>query len=95
MPEICTHLDSIKFAPPIPEGVAGCEECLKIGAHWVHLRQCRTCGKVGCCDSSVNRHASKHARATGHPLVHSAQPGEPWTYCFVDDVAFIVDGEEG
>jgi uncharacterized UBP type Zn finger protein len=85
----CTHLDQIKVE--MPEEAAGCEECLKIGATWVHLRVCRTCGKVGCCDTSPNKHASAHAREADHPIISSLEPGEEWTYCFVDDVAFIVD----
>lgn len=80
----CTHLDQIQDVTPSSEG---CEECLRIGSEWVHLRLCLTCGKVGCCDSSPNRHASKHARASGHPIVQSFEPGENWIYCFVDDVA--------
>ena len=66
----------------------GCEDCLKIGGQWVHLRACRTCGHVACCDSSPNQHASKHAAASSHPVVTSAEPGEQWLYCFVDD-AFV------
>ena len=63
-----------------------CEECVKIGARWVHLRTCQTCGVTLCCDSSPNRHASKHARATHHPVIASAERGERWLYCFDDDV---------
>jgi len=63
-----------------------CEECVKIGARWVHLRTCQTCGMTLCCDSSPNRHASKHARAVSHPVIASAEPGERWLYCFPDDV---------
>jgi uncharacterized UBP type Zn finger protein len=84
----CTHLDQVLVDRP--DQVEGCEECLAIGASWVHLRVCRTCGRVGCCDSSPNRHASKHARADGHPIITSVQPGEYWSYCFVDDVAFEI-----
>ena len=61
------------------------EECVKIGSDWVHLRTCQTCGTTRCCDSSPNRHASKHARASQHPVVASAEPGERWLYCFPDD----------
>ena len=85
---ICTHLDQIHVA--VPSEFAGCEECLKIGSRWVHLRVCRTCGQVGCCDSSPNRHASKHAAASGHPIVSSLERGEDWSWCYVDDVAFMV-----
>jgi uncharacterized UBP type Zn finger protein len=89
--EVCGHLDAIQVKPREPEEIEGCEECLKIGARWVHLRTCLTCGKVGCCDSSPNRHASKHAHAEGHPIVKSAEPAEEWSWCFVDEVAFVVD----
>jgi hypothetical protein len=85
----CTHLDQIRYTG-LPESIAGCEECLKMGSGWVHLRMCMTCGKIGCCDSSPNRHASRHAREEGHPIVRSAEPGEDWSWCFVDEVAFVV-----
>ena len=63
-----------------------CEECVPLGARWVHLRTCQTCGVTLCCDSSPNRHASAHARATTHPVIASAEPGERWLYCYPDDV---------
>jgi uncharacterized UBP type Zn finger protein len=85
----CTHLDQITVTE-LPEPVEGCEDCLAIGSHWVHLRMCMTCGKIGCCDESPNRHARRHARDEGHPIVRSAQPGEDWSWCFVDEVDFIV-----
>ena len=84
----CVHLDQIRIDPPA--SVAGCEDCLKIGATWVHLRLCMTCGHVGCCDSSPNRHATKHAAATTHPIIRSAEPGEDWLYCYADDLVFRV-----
>jgi hypothetical protein len=84
----CTHLDQIVV--DVPTDFEGCEECLKTGDHWVHLRVCRRCGVVACCDSSPNRHASKHAAASGHPIVSSLEPGEDWSWCYVDEVAFIV-----
>jgi uncharacterized UBP type Zn finger protein len=62
----------------------GCEECVKTGDSWVHLRLCLSCGKVGCCDSSKNRHASAHAQESEHPIVESFQPGENWRWCYVD-----------
>jgi hypothetical protein len=79
----CSHLDAIESIkqPQRPE----CEECVKIGAYWVHLRTCQTCGVTLCCDSSPNHHASKHAHASGHPAIASAQPGERWLYCYPDD----------
>jgi uncharacterized UBP type Zn finger protein len=82
----CSHLDQILIDPP--ESVEGCEDCLRIGARWVHLRVCLTCGHVGCCDSSPNRHASAHVAEAGHPIVRSAEPGEQWCWCYVDQVAF-------
>jgi hypothetical protein len=85
---VCSHLDQIRVAPPAQ--VAGCEECLKIGSGWVHLRACRSCGKVGCCDSSPNRHASRHAAESDHPIVSSLEPGEDWSWCYVDEVAFVI-----
>jgi hypothetical protein len=62
-----------------------CEECVKMGSRWVHLRTCQTCGHTHCCDSSPNRHATKHARASGHPVIASAEPGERWLYCYRDE----------
>jgi uncharacterized UBP type Zn finger protein len=88
MPD-CSHLDQI-VVTELPAHIAGCEDCLAIGSSWLHLRMCLTCGKIGCCDSSPNRHARKHAETDGHPLVRSAEPGEDWSYCFVDDVAFVI-----
>src|SRR5918998_2027878 len=77
------HLSAIR--PVRPRTPNGCEECLRIGSPWVHLRLCLTCGHVGCCDSSPNRHARGHAGVIGHPIVRSAEPGESWVYCFADD----------
>lgn len=78
----CEHLSAAKAPKP---NSRGCEECLKIGDTWVHLRLCTDCGHVGCCDSSKNKHASKHYRAMHHPVIRSLEPGEAWGYCFVDD----------
>jgi uncharacterized UBP type Zn finger protein len=86
----CAHLDQIKVTE-LPASIAGCEECLRIGSSWLHLRMCLSCGKIGCCDSSPNRHARAHAQMHDHPLVRSAEPGEDWSWCFVDEVAFVVD----
>ena len=85
----CTHLDQVEFAT-VPEDVAGCEDCLRTGERWVHLRMCQTCGHIGCCDSSPNKHATAHHDATGHPIVRSAEPGEDWIWCYVDELAFTV-----
>ena len=81
----CEHLSEIKQVTPSAEG---CEDCLKTGAGWVHLRLCETCGHVGCCDSSPNRHATKHFHATTHPIVKSYEKGEDWGYCYVDDMFY-------
>jgi hypothetical protein len=86
----CTHLDQVRVTA-LPASIAGCAECLAIGT-WVHLRMCMTCGGIRCCDSSPNRHASRHARESGHPIVRSAEPGEKWSWCYVDEAAFIVRG---
>jgi hypothetical protein len=77
MRDKCTHLDQVRVTE-LPESVDGCEECLKTGDPWLHLRICLECGRVGCCDSSPNRHASRHARETGHALIQSLEPGEVW-----------------
>ena len=87
MPAICSHLDQIEVTE-LPESNAGCEECLKIGSEWVHLRMCMTCGKIGCCDSSSMKHATAHGRESGHPIIRSAEPGESWCWRFVDELAF-------
>jgi uncharacterized UBP type Zn finger protein len=79
----CTHLETVREVTP---GTDGCEDCLAIGGRWMHLRLCLACGHVGCCDSSPNQHASKHASLEGHPLVQSFEPGEDWLWCYVDEV---------
>lgn len=84
MPDVCEHLKIETI--PSPNTPDGCEECLATGSRWVHLRLCLTCGHVGCCDSSPNRHARAHAQGIGHPAVKSFQPGEEWAYCFPDDL---------
>jgi len=89
---VCSHLDTIAFGK-IPEEVAGCEECLKSGDRWVHLRMCMECGTIRCCDDSPNKHASKHAREASHPIIKSAEPGEDWSWCYVDEVAFVLELE--
>jgi hypothetical protein len=91
MTATCTHLDRIELVQ-LPESIEGCEDCLRMGGSWVHLRMCQTCGHVGCCDSSPNRHASAHARDEEHPIVRSAERGENWSWCYVDEVAFVVEG---
>jgi hypothetical protein len=91
MASTCTHLDSIGDPPPSDDG---CTDCLAIGARWLHLRRCTTCGHVGCCDSSPNRHATAHAATSDHPVVQSFEPGEDWYWCYVDEVGFELDGDE-
>ncbi len=81
----CEHLGEA-CTVPAPVTPAGCEECLQEGVEWVHLRLCMTCGHVGCCDSSPGTHATKHSRATGHPVIRSFEPGEAWRWCYVDEV---------
>ncbi len=81
----CTHLDQITDA--VPRTPEGCEECLQSGDTWVHLRLCKTCGHVGCCDNSPHRHATKHYHATDHPIIQSMERGEDWIWCYVDEVA--------
>jgi uncharacterized UBP type Zn finger protein len=79
----CTHLDQVKTSH---ENSRGCEECLAMGDSWVHLRLCRACGHVGCCDDSKNKHATKHFHATKHPIITSLEPGEYWSWCYVDEL---------
>lgn len=85
MEKTCTHLDQIKknIKPRTPNG---CEECLQSGDEWVNLRLCLTCGHVGCCDSSLNKHATKHFHVTKHPIIKSFEPGEHWKWCYIDEV---------
>jgi uncharacterized UBP type Zn finger protein len=90
----CTHLDSVRITR-LPESVEGCEECLATGGLWLHLRICLECGKVGCCDDSPNRHARAHAQEAAHPLIRSLEPGESWSWCFVDDLGLRVDSVHG
>jgi uncharacterized UBP type Zn finger protein len=85
----CTHLDQIEIFQ-LPEEVAGCQDCLKTGSPWVHLRICLECGYVGCCDSSPNKHASAHYLADGHPIIRSLEPGEDWSWCFADQLAMSI-----
>ena len=83
MTSACAHITAVKTVKHARK--RECEECVKTGSRWLHLRTCQTCGATLCCDSSPNRHASKHARASTHPVVASAEPGEQWLYCFPDD----------
>ena len=85
----CSHMDTIEEVAPSGDG---CVECLQMGARWVHLRRCATCGHVGCCDSSPNKHATAHFRTIHHPVVQSFEPAEDWYWCYVDDLAFEIEG---
>ncbi|NTX13750.1 UBP-type zinc finger domain-containing protein [Myxococcus sp. CA056] len=79
----CAHLDQLR---PVRPRTRGCEECLKLHDTWVHLRLCMTCGHVGCCDDSKNKHATGHFHETTHPLIRSLEPGESWGWCYLDEV---------
>ena len=94
MATACTHMDHV-LVTELPEEIDGCEDCLATGSAWMHLRICLECGKVGCCDSSPNRHASAHARGEGHPLVRSIEPQERWSWCFEDEVLMRIDAVTG
>ena len=90
----CKHAAGNAVVTPSSDG---CEDCLRAGDRWVHLRLCMTCGHVGCCDSSKNRHATRHFHATGHPVMKSFEPGQSWGWCFIDEVeldasTWAVDG---
>jgi uncharacterized UBP type Zn finger protein len=81
----CTHLDTIR---DVKRSSPGCEDCLKIGATWVHLRECLECGHAACCDSSVNKHATKHFHETNHPIMRSLEKDEHWKWCYIDQVGW-------
>jgi hypothetical protein len=88
MAQDCSHLDQVDVgATPSSQG---CEDCLREGGRWVHLRMCRTCGHVGCCDSSPSKHATAHYAAVDHPIMSSFEPGEDWVWCFPDEVGLLV-----
>jgi len=84
--QTCQHLGQIVVVD-LPLDIDGCEECMKIGSSWVQLRMCLTCGKIGCCDDSPQRHARRHWQEQTRPLIRSAEPGESWDWCFADEVA--------
>ncbi len=83
--KICTHIQQAEenVQPNTPEG---CEECLQVGDDWVHLRLCLTCGHVGCCDNSKNKHATKHFHTTKHPVIKSFEPAENWKWCYIEEI---------
>ena len=81
----CSHLEHVHRVTPSADG---CEDCLKTGDNWVHLRLCLECGHVGCCDSSPNRHATAHYRGSHHPIIRSFEQGEEWGFCYADELFF-------
>jgi hypothetical protein len=83
----CGHMDRIQDVTP--STLDGCEDCLKVGGTWVHLRECLTCGKIGCCDNSPGKHATAHWHEAGHPLMRSFEPGEDWAWCFGDQLTLV------
>jgi hypothetical protein len=83
----CTHLDTVEYLDA-PAEIAGCEDCLREGTRWVHLRMCQACGHIGCCDNSPRRHATAHNAATRHPIIRSVEPGEDWSWCYEDELMF-------
>jgi uncharacterized UBP type Zn finger protein len=85
----CTHLDQIEITE-LPESTEGCEECLRDGTKWLHLRICLSCGHVGCCDDSPMKHATAHAGESEHQLIRSLEPGEDWCWCFADQLAMRI-----
>jgi uncharacterized UBP type Zn finger protein len=90
----CSHLDRVDVRE-LPAKVDGCEDCLRSGGKWLHLRICLTCGHVGCCDNSPGRHATAHYHGSSHPLIRSLEPGEEWSWCYVDEIALLIDGVSG
>jgi uncharacterized UBP type Zn finger protein len=90
----CTHLDQVRVTQ-LPASVDGCEECLAVGDPWLHLRICLSCGKVGCCDDSPNKHATAHATEAGHPLIRSLEPREDWSWCYPDQLAMVIPDIKG
>lgn len=83
----CAHLDLVDDT--VTPDNAGCGDCLAVGGRWVHLRMCRTCGHIGCCDDSPARHASAHAASTDHPVISSYEPGEAWWWCYPEEKLFF------
>lgn len=86
---LCSHLSEVREVTPSGEG---CKECIEMGDSWKHLRLCMSCGHVGCCDNSKNRHATRHFHSTDHPIIRSFEPGEIWFWCYPDDLFFELEG---
>lgn len=89
MAAVCTHLEQV-LVTDVPEEIEGCVDCLREGMSWVHLRMCHSCGEIRCCDNSPGRHATAHFHEAGHPIMRSVEPGEVWSWCFIDEVAFRI-----
>ena len=90
MSHTCKHVRLVRDVSP---RTRGCEECLAIGQAWVHLRLCRECGHVGCCDQSIGRHATGHFHETGHPVMEGYDPPEGWGWCYVDEIMVDLPGQ--
>jgi uncharacterized UBP type Zn finger protein len=90
----CTHVGEVTVVE-LPTEVDGCVDCLASGGKWLHLRICLSCGHVGCCDDSPNRHATAHHHATSHPIIRSLEPGEEWSWCYVDEVGLLIEDVRG
>jgi len=90
----CSHLGTV-VVRELPASVDGCEDCLRDGTEWLHLRICLECGRVGCCDDSPERHATAHFRSSGHPIMRSLEPREDWSWCYEDEVGLAIDGIAG
>ena len=84
------HISTASNSRSCPKALLASEECLASGGWWVHLRMCHSYGHIGCGDNSPSKHATAHARATGHPIIRSAEPGEDWSYCYIDDITFVL-----
>ncbi|HVS85012.1 MAG TPA: UBP-type zinc finger domain-containing protein [Gaiellaceae bacterium] len=91
---VCSHLDRVEVSE-LPQSVAGCDDCLRSGGKWLHLRICLSCGHVGCCDDSPGRHATAHSHETSHPIIRSLEPGEEWCWCYLDETTFVLEGLGG
>ncbi len=87
----CSHVDQVQHLEPTGP-IPGCEDCLAIGGSWVHLRMCQVCGHIACCDDSPNKHATAHFHSSAHPIIRSVEPGEDWSWCYVDEVMFRLTG---
>jgi hypothetical protein len=94
MRRACTHLDQVTLRE-LPVEVDGCVDCLASAGKWLHLRICLSCGHVGCCDDSPNRHATAHSHATAHPIIRSLEPGEDWSWCYVDEIGLLIEEVQG